>query len=270
LSDRFLYGMFAPTGEQLEQIPEVLRCVDKLDKIGIDGVTQLMIERNIDEGFRKNVIELLSWGTGDALLEKIAGRSDEAAASVKFWRRLIDTIVALGVPQEKVVFDPSIARGLDYYTSTVFEFSLTGVEGYGSIVGGGRYNDLLSTFSDKTMPAVGGALGIDRLYEYLEATGKLPNASGVEVVVLNMGEATWGDTVRVATGLRAVGVNVDLYYDQAKLEKQFKYGEAKGARLAIMMGEEEKAKGVVKVKNLQTREQVEVQESELLNAVTQR
>lgn len=269
LSDRFLYSMFAPTGNELDQIPEVLRCVDKLDKIGLDAVVQLMVERNINEGLRNNITELLSWGTGDALLEKIAARDDLGASSVKFWRRLIDTIVGLGVAREKVVFDPSIARGLDYYTSTVFEFGLTGVEGYGSVVGGGRYNDLLTTFSEKSMPAVGGSLGIDRLYEYLEASGKLPGKLGVEVAVLNMGEATWSDTVRIATELRAAGINVDLYYDNAKLEKQFKYAESKGARIAVMMGEDEKARGVVKVKNLQTREQVEVQETELLQAVTE-
>ncbi|MBL8031468.1 MAG: hypothetical protein JNK33_04045 [Candidatus Doudnabacteria bacterium] len=85
-----------------------------------------------------------------------------------------------------------------------------------------------------------------------------------------MGETSWKSTVRVATELRAAGVNVDLYYDNAKLEKQFKYAESKGARLAVMMGEDEMNRGVVKVKNLQTREQIEVKEAELLKAVIAR
>lgn len=268
LNDRFLFSSLTSGQAEFDQIPEVLRCIDKLDKIGIEAVEKLMEERGVLPELRAKVLDFLSWGKDEEFLSKFEQKDEAAAASVKFWRKLIDTIVALGVPREKIVFDPVIARGLDYYTSTVFEFGLTGVEGYGSVVGGGRYNDLLTTFSDKSMPAVGGSLGIDRLYEYLEASGKLPGGLGVEVAMFNMGEATWSDTVRIATELRAAGINVDLYYDNAKLEKQFKYAESKGARIAVMVGEDEKLRGVVKVKNLQTREQVEVQETELLQAVT--
>lgn len=267
INDRTLFEMFAGNEIESEQLPTVIRCVDKLDKIGIDGVAKLMEERGIGTVLQGKILELLSWGTGDAVLEKIEAMSDEGAARVQYWRRLLDTIAALGLPKGKVVFDPTIARGLEYYTSIVFEFSLTGVEGYGSIVGGGRYNNLLSTFSDKSLPAVGGSLGIDRLYEYLAAQQMLPENAGVEVVVLNLGEQTWEDSLRVTAALRNAGVNADLYYDAAKLDKQFKYAEGKGARLAIIIGAEEKAKGMVKVKNLKTREQVEVMESELLAAV---
>lgn len=270
LNDRFLYGQLTSGQIESDQIPEVLRCIDKLDKIGPDAVAKLMEERGVVPELRIKVMDFLSWGKDEAFLEKFSKLNDLGERQVMFWRRLIDTIVSLGVAREKIVFDPTIARGLDYYTSTVFEFGLTGVEGYGSIVGGGRYNDLLTTFSDKSMPAVGGSLGVDRLYEYLEASGKLPQGLGVEVAVLNMGETSWKSTVRVATELRAAGVNVDLYYDNAKLEKQFKYAESKGARLAVMMGEDEMNRGVVKVKNLQTREQIEVKEAELLKAVIAR
>ena len=190
--------------------------------------------------------------------------SDEGAARVQSWRRMLDIIVQLGVPKEKVVFDPTIARGLEYYTSTVFEFGLVGVEGYGSIAGGGRYNNLLSTFSDKTLPAVGGSLGIDRLYQYLEAEDKLPKGSGVGVVVVNLGQATWDDAVRLTGTLRQGAINTDLYYDVVKLEKQFKYAESKGAKYAVILGDAEKEKGTVLVKDLATRTQEEMAETDLV------
>lgn len=267
MNDRMLFELFVQGQEEMDQLPEVLRCVDKLDKIGMDGVAKLLEERTILPALRERILQLLSWGTGEPALEKIAAMSEEGAARVRGWRSLIDMVVSLGVAREKVVFDPTIARGLEYYTSTVFEFGLVGVEGYGSVVGGGRYNDLLSTFSDKSLPAVGGSLGVDRLYEYLETTDQLPKTIGTEVVVLNMGESTWSDAVRIAAELRKAGVNTDLYYDAAKLEKQFRYAESKGARLAVLVGDAEKAAGMVQIKNLQTREQVTVAESELLAAV---
>jgi histidyl-tRNA synthetase len=259
--------LFATNAQEQEQLPQVLRCVDKLDKIGSEGVASLMAERGVGEALRGRILELISWGAGEGVFTKLESTSDEARARVIVWRKFLETITALGVRPDQVVFDPTIARGLEYYTSTVFEFTLTGVEGFGSVVGGGRYNSLLATFSDKSLPAVGGSLGIDRLYEYLESIDALPKPRGVEVVVLNMGPATWTESVAVAARLRSEGVSVDVYYDAAKLEKQFKYAETKGAYLAIMIGEEERARGAVKVKNLATREQVEVTEAELIAEV---
>jgi histidyl-tRNA synthetase len=268
INDRQLFDMLAQTPEEARELPEVIRCIDKVDKIGVEGVNALLFERRVSEALRTRAVDLLGWGTGEGALDTIAALSDEAAARVAEWRALMDLVVAFGAPREKIVFDPTIARGLDYYTSTVFECVLTDIDGYGSIGGGGRYDGLLNTFSDKPLPAVGVSVGIDRLFEALQEQGLLTKVGGVDVLVLNMGPEYMPEYVRIATELRVAGVSTELYYEDAKLDKQFKYAESKGARLAIILGEEEKVRRIIKIKNLQTREQVEVEESELLAAVT--
>lgn len=266
LNDRFLIHNLARSEEEVAQVPELLRCVDKLDKIGLEEVNKLMVQRGISEDFRERALELLSWGKGNGFLDKVEKLDEAAAASVKFYRQLVESIVALGVAKEKVVFDPTIARGLDYYTSTVFEIVLVGVEGFGSIAGGGRYNDLLSTFSDDSLPAVGGSIGIDRLYEYLESLDTTFKAQGVDVVVFNLTESDWTDmdVLQMVNTLRENDISVDIYYESAKLDKQFKYAESKGAKFAVLLGGEEKLAGKVKLKNLATREQVELAPDEVL------
>jgi histidyl-tRNA synthetase len=173
ISDRMLFNELTESPADEQQLPDVLRSIDKLEKIGLEGVKGVLEEKGVNQALQNRVLELLSWGRGEEVLQRLAEKSDSAAARVKFWRQLLAMVEGLGVAKEKLVFDPSITRGLDYYTSTVFEFSLSASEGFGSIGGGGRYNDLLKTFSKDTLPAVGGSLGIDRLYEYLESTGQL-------------------------------------------------------------------------------------------------
>lgn len=265
LNDRFLIHGFAKSEAEVAQVPELLRCIDKLDKIGLEEVSKLMTERRISAEFRERALELLSLGKGDGFLDKLEKVDEETASRVKFYRRLTQSISALGVPKEKIVFDPTIARGLDYYTSTVFEIVLVGVEGFGSIAGGGRYNDLLSTFSDESLSAVGGSIGIDRLYEYLESLDNSFKPSGVDVVVFNLTESDWtdADVLQMVNTLRENGISVDIYYESAKLDKQFKYAESKGAKFALLLGEEEKQAGKVKLKNLATREQVELAQDDL-------
>ncbi len=261
VNDRRMFELLTYDQADRESLREVLRCVDKLDKIGLSGVVGLMKERGVSQELALKVEEVLQWGKGTETLENLSKINDEGAAQVNYWRKLLDNICALGVPQEKVVFDPTVTRGLDYYTSTVFEFGLTGVEGYGSIAGGGRYNDLLSSFGNASIPAVGGSLGFDRLYEYMQEQGRVVGTSKVDVVIFNMsGNATWVPPVvlGMASELRLKGVNVDLYFDDAKLEQQFKYAENKNAKFAVLYGEEEQSKGVVKVKDLATRDQQEV------------
>jgi histidyl-tRNA synthetase len=148
---------------------------------------------------------------------------------------------------------------------------LSASEGFGSIGGGGRYNDLLKTFSKDTLPAVGGSLGIDRLYEYLESTGQLQSQPGLQVVVLNMGlESGYSEILKIVTNLRVAGINTDIYLDSVKLDIQFKYAESKGAEAVVIFGEEEKQSGNVQVKWLATREQDTVKMEDLSSFLSSR
>jgi histidyl-tRNA synthetase len=271
ISDRMLFNELTESPADEQQLPDVLRSIDKLEKIGLEGVKGVLEEKGVNQALQNRVLELLSWGRGEEVLQRLAEKSDSAAARVKFWRQLLAMVEGLGVAKEKLVFDPSITRGLDYYTSTVFEFSLSASEGFGSIGGGGRYNDLLKTFSKDTLPAVGGSLGIDRLYEYLESTGQLQSQPGLQVVVLNMGlESGYSEILKIVTNLRVAGINTDIYLDSVKLDIQFKYAESKGAEAVVIFGEEEKQSGNVQVKWLATREQDTVKMEDLSSFLSSR
>jgi histidyl-tRNA synthetase len=137
-----------------------------------------------------------------------------------------------------------------------------------SIGGGGRYDNLLDTFSEKSLPAVGCSLGIDRLFDALEEMKLIDAPATVQVLVVNFDEELQDTYVQLASELRAAGINAELYYEAVKLDKQFKYAEAKNIPYAIIIGGEEKASGSVKIKNLQTREQEEVNMASVVSYFT--
>lgn len=219
--------------------PEAIRALDKVDKIGLDGITKEMKDR----------------GVGDAEIA-LAARLVEGTRVVAPERlqKVIAGLKEYGL-KGQVEFDATIARGLDYYSGTVFEINLPEKPEYGSICGGGRYDGLVDQFSSQSLPAVGGSIGIDRLYGALEELGLIPKTSGVQVLVLNLDEQLQQKYIALAGQLRAAGVNTELYYEPTKLDKQFRYGERKGIPWAVVLGEQEAASGMVQLKNLTTREQ---------------
>ncbi len=266
-NDRRIFNFLARLPEETNYLTDVIRAIDKIEKIGQDGVIKVLEDRGVPSVMLDRVLKFVKViGLTNEVISATDLDSDSMGA-VSYISETMKRVVAFGVPEKNVQFNQTIARGLDYYTGTVFEIVLKDNSEFGSIAGGGRYDGLLDTFSDKSLPAVGGSIGIDRLFEALESLGKVPTAPGVEVVALNLGTTTFPEVLRVTAELRGAGVNVDVYYDEAKMEKQFKYAESKGAKWAVIIGEEEQKSGTVKLKNLQTREQMEVQESELLRII---
>lgn len=262
INDRALFELIARSfldggngkGEELE----VMRAMDKADKIGKDGVLKILEDKKVSEDAMKFAGLLLDAGTGSGALEKLADEVPDSAASVAEFRKLISYIAAQGVAEEKIVFSPSTVRGLDYYTGMVCEIILKNNPEFGSIAGGGRYDSLLETFSTTKVPAVGVSIGVDRLFEALESLGLIKSGGSAKVMVLNMDEELVGDYVALAGQLRGQGIATEVYYQTAKLDKQFKYAETRGIQFAVVMGSEEKSQGKVKLKNLGTREQQEV------------
>lgn len=226
---------------------EAIRVLDKVEKIGVDGMVAEMRERGVSDSEIEIAQKLVS-GSKQALSERLA--------------QILELLKQFKL-QGQVEFDPTIARGLDYYSGTVFEIVLPEKPEYGSIAGGGRYDGLLDQFSDQGLPAVGGSVGIDRLYGALDELGLLPQAGSAEVIILNMEAALQDDYLALASELRAAGINTELCYEALKLDKQFKYAERKGIKWAVIFGSEEQANGQVKLKNLATREQAEIPRSEL-------
>lgn len=228
--------------------PEAVRSIDKIDKIGLDGVVKEMEDKGVSSAEIENAKLMLGESAKQNVPENIA--------------KLIEMIQSFGV-SATVEFDPSIARGLDYYTGTVFEIYLSDKPEYGSICSGGRYDNLVDTFSKESLPAVGGSIGIDRLLQALDEMGETETTTPIQALVLNLSENLQNKYISLANNLRTAGINVELYYSTAKLDKQFKYAESKSIPYAIIMGEEESSNDEVQLKDLVKREQETVKVSDL-------
>lgn len=233
---------------QFESV-ETLRALDKLDKLGADSVLKLLAEKKVPQSDVEKIRPLLLGGNF-AVPSGVAN--------------LMALISGQGVAEKNIKYAPSIARGLDYYTGTVFEIVLKDRPEFGSIVGGGRYDNLADQFSKKSLPAVGGSIGIDRLFEAAQSLSLIRANGGIRVLVLNLSERYSADYLSMVTQLRNAGIDSEVYLETAKLGKQLKYAESKGARFAALWGEKEKAQGAIEVKNLATREQESVPFTDLV------
>jgi len=248
----------------------VLRALDKLPKIGHDAVAdQLQREAGADSAQVDRILALAATGEGtdiDALGDVVAGSvvGEEGAAEL---RALLDGVRTAEAPGA-IVLDPSIARGLDYYTGVVFETFLDELPGIGSVMSGGRYDDLASVYTKQRLPGVGASLGVDRLLTALEEldSDERP-ATWALVLVTQFDGAGSLDALRVASELRRAGIGAEIYPDVRKLGPQLKYADRKGHRIAVIAGPEERARGEVQLKVLATGEAVVTPRSDLVMGV---
>lgn len=258
-----LLAIYQEQGSPESEAQELMRAVDKFDKIGSSGVMKILEEKNISEAGKKFAQMLMDLGQNEKALESIENNVSKEALPVQIVRQLLQLLELQGIAKDKIVFDPLIVRGLDYYTGFVFEVILKDNKDFGSIAGGGRYDGLVDQFSKDSLPAVGGSIGIDRLFDALKDGGKLEKVATVKAIVLCQDETMISDYVQLASNLRGAGVATEVYYQPVKLDKQFKYAESKNIEFAVIVGQAEKAKGVVKLKNLQSRQEQEVKTEEL-------
>lgn len=249
---------------------DIIRAIDKLDKIGKDGVLAELAQKNIAPETMKKVewfVDLAQGETAQLGDEMTQGPLKEVWDALQ---ALQLNLKKLGVDWVKIKFNPTIARGLDYYTSTVFETKLLNAPEFGSIASGGRYDGLVNTFSEQSFPAVGFSIGIDRLFEALETLGVLQTNQTIQVLVLNQDQDLVDEYLSIVSMLRRAGINSEFYYDTVKLDKQFKYAENKNIPFTILCGANEQARGVVQLKTLAAREQVEVSLEEAVQLLRQR
>jgi histidyl-tRNA synthetase len=214
-------------------------------------------------------------GTNDDILAKAEASfggppNEKARAGLTNLRELLAVAKTAGIPDGRIQIDLSIARGLDYYTGTIYETFLTDLPGIGSVCSGGRYDNLASLYTKTTLPGVGASLGVDRLIAAMEEL-KHPWMSGgstpAEVLVLNFDSQYLGHYQRVARTLRAAGVGVEVYPDVKKVKVQFEYANRRGFRAAVIAGSEEFSAGVWKVKDMARREETSIPEAEVLAKV---
>jgi len=252
----------------------VLRALDKLDRLGRDGVADLLGEGRLDESgdFTKgaglavaDVDRLLVFAearreTRDATVETIGqavGTGDEAQAGLNELASISNALSALSVPEADVVFDPSIVRGLEYYTGPVYEAELLretrdedgNMVQIGSVGGGGRYDDLVARFTGQQVPATGFSVGISRLAAAFAITGALRQMSG-PIVVLNLDREDPSIALKLTTELRQAGLRAEAYMGGSGMRPQMKYADRRDAPAVVIVGEDELAKGVVTIKDL--------------------
>jgi histidyl-tRNA synthetase len=259
INHRALLRALASTVGAADRESELLVAIDKLDKIGRDGVSAELLGRGFAQGAIDRVWTVLDapdTGRDDVLAHlKAQLEGDEVGPAVARLQEVIDLAMALGVPDEALVVDPTLARGLDYYTGIVYEFALDGVN-MGSVGGGGRYDGLVGMFGKRDVPAVGLSLGIERLIVLLEEEGRtLPGVSGIDVTVTIVDDAHRAHAARTAATFRAAGLKVELVLEPTKLGKQFKHADAIGSRYVATVGPDEVAAGGIALKNLESGQQ---------------
>ena len=275
---KILRGFFEAMGiSDGEHQALVLREIDKIDKRGAEAVAQTLK----GEGFNlphAAVEKILGFvlrrsSTHDsamAILAELKAEHPQTAEGVDELAEVLALIKALGVPENRYALNFSIARGLDYYTGTVYETTLDDYPQIGSICSGGRYENLASHYSKSKLPGVGISIGASRLFWQLREAGLITlDAQSHMVLVGLMRDEDLPEALAIARELRGAGIDCEVQLEAKKLAKQFQYADKVGFSYMVLYGESEQAKGVVSLKNLATGKQVEIARGDLLPCLSQ-
>ena len=255
---KLLNGFYSLAGMS-EKAGDIMRTVDKLDKIGANKVRQLLMdELHMFSHKADDVMDFMAIsGTNAEViagLERYRGMDalfDEGLEELKTVTRYL---ADFGVPEENFAIDLSIARGLDYYTGTVYETEMTAHPEIGSVCSGGRYDDLAGYYTDKKLPGVGISIGLTRLFYVLNEQGMLSDetvSAPADALVIPMTEEL-GYAIAAATALRDAGIRTQLYCEQKKFKAKMSYADKLGIPYVILIGEDEIAENIVAVKNMQS------------------
>ena len=270
---KVLTGFFAILGLS-EQAGDVLRTIDKLDKIGADKVRALLTDTcGVTGGQADEILRFIACpGTSAdklAFLEQYRGRNGTFDTGLDELRTVVDYLPAFGVPEENFELDLTIARGLDYYTGTVYETVLLDHPEVGSICSGGRYDDLAGYYTNKSLPGVGISIGLTRLFYILQEQNMISDAvltAPADVLILPMTDDL-SAAVSLASMLRAGGLRVQLYSERKKFKAKIGYADKLGIPFVIFLGEDEIAQNVCALKNMVTGEQEAVTQAAALETI---
>ena len=259
---KILNGFYAMQGLS-EKAGDIMRTVDKLDKIGAEKVKVLLMDEEI--GLTgEQADEILAFiairGTNAEILDKLSayqGRNELFDLGYEELKAVVSCLSAFGVPEENFAVDLTIARGLDYYTGTVYETTMLDYPEIGSICSGGRYDNLAEYYTDKKLPGVGISIGATRLFYVLEEQGLLNPAqptAPADVLVIPMSD-DFVKAVEVATALRDAGIRTQLYTEKKKFKAKIGYADKLGIPYVVFLGEDEIANGVITLKDMTSGEQ---------------
>lgn len=257
---KVLSGIFAIFGLG-ESASDIMRTIDKLDKIGKDAVLEELGKQGIDSEISKKLMDALTV-SGDnneilKMLNSLKGQNELFDKGLEELETVIKYIGSFGVPSEYYTVDLTIARGLDYYTGTVYETFIKKHPEYGSVCSGGRYDNLAEYYTKKSLPGVGISIGLTRLFhvllenEFLNRTKENP----VDVLVLPMSE-DFSYSIEIATKLREAGISAQVYLEEGKFKKKISYSDKLSIPFSVILGTDEEEKKQVTLKNMQSGEQI--------------
>ena len=261
---KILNGFYAMM-ELSEKSGDIMRSVDKLDKIGADKVKVILMDDcGLTEAQADDILKFIAITGSNAevlsALEGYAGRNEIFDLGLAELKAVCENLAAFGVPEENFAVDLTIARGLDYYTGTVYETTLLDHPEIGSVCSGGRYDNLAGYYTERQLPGVGISIGLTRLFYVLDEQGlinpALPTAPADALVLPMTSEP--GPAIALAETLRSSGIRVQLYGEQKKFKQKMAYANKLGVPFAVLLGEDEIAEGMCSVKNMLTGEQVKL------------
>ena len=264
VNNRKILNGFYAMQELSSKSGDIMRTVDKLDKIGTEKVRTLLLDVcGVSAEQADEILKFIAI-TGSnaeviAALEGYVGRNEMFDLGLEELKAVCSNLAAFGVPESNFAVDLTIARGLDYYTGTVYETTLLDHPEIGSVCSGGRYDNLAGYYIDKQLPGVGISIGLTRLFYVLDEQGllnpELPSAPA-DALVLPMGEI--GPAITLAETLRSLGLRVQLYGEQKKFKQKMAYANKLGVPFAVLLGEDEIADNMCSVKNMKTGDQVKL------------
>jgi len=246
-----------------------LVAIDKLDKVGADGVKAELVRRGVGEDAPARALDAFLFDASadntavDARLAALLAGNGPGGAGLQNLRQILSHSIVTSAGRH-IRLDPGLARGLSYYTGAIFEVAVPDLAG--SLGGGGRYDNLVGMFSAQSVPACGFSLGLERILVVMGERAMFPpevGASGPDVLVTLWNDQTAGESLALARDLRSAGLRVEVYPEADKIGKQLKYASARGARFVTIMGDDERAKGAANVKQLATGDQQTIPLSEL-------
>ncbi len=265
---KILSGIAEVSGEE-DKLIDITVAIDKLDKIGEEGVLKELLEKGVSEKAISIIQPLfqISGNNSERLnqMKDFLKNSEIGLKGIEEMHYVLDQSEKLGVEKAEIEFEVTLARGLNYYTGTIFEVKAHEVK-MGSICGGGRYDDLTGLFGLSGMSGVGISFGADRIYEILKELNLFPETANADLTVLfaNFGENESEYAMRLSKLLRKKGIDCEIYPSAKKMQVQFKYADARKAKFVAIIGENELSQGIIQLKNMQSGEQQSLSEMDFL------
>lgn len=256
INNRKILGGFFEYVGQSDNVTDIMRVIDKLEKIGAEKVGEELGKIGVGDGEIQKILSFISiGGTCDEIISSLRSLGVENATftdGVDELAEVISGIRSFGVPDEYFTVDLTIARGLDYYTGTVYETKLDAYPALGSICSGGRYENLTGYYTDQKLPGIGISIGLTRLFSQLKEAGIVDTSkkSIIDVLVIPMSSSELDAAVKAAAQFRKAGVSCDVYYLEKGMKPKMKYANRIGVPFAAIIGESERAENKVALKNM--------------------